>query len=136
MKVHQIKIDFNVTEQIKRFVYVYILEAESLYLIDSGVYGSEIKIIDFLDTIGRNISEIRGIFLRMHTLIISDRRRGFRNIQDVRFMPVKVKKIGLRISICSFQKDPFQISIILQENHQRLMSWLRTEMRFNWTVVW
>ena len=31
MKVHQIKIDFNVTEQIKRFVYVYILEAESLY---------------------------------------------------------------------------------------------------------
>ena len=29
MKVHQIKIDFNVTEQIKRFVYVYILEAES-----------------------------------------------------------------------------------------------------------
>ena len=63
MKVHQIKIDFNVTEQIKRFVYVYILEAESLYLIDSGVYGSEIKIIDFLDTIGRSISEIRGIFL-------------------------------------------------------------------------
>lgn len=36
MKVHQIKIDFNVTEQIKRFVYVYILEAESLYLIDSA----------------------------------------------------------------------------------------------------
>lgn len=63
MKVHQIKIDFNVTGQIKRFVYVYILEAESLYLIDSGVYGSEIKIIDFLDTIGRSISEIRGIFL-------------------------------------------------------------------------
>ena len=63
MKVHQIKIDFNVTGQIKRFVYVYILEAESLYLIDSGVYGSEIKIVDFLDTIGRSISEIRGIFL-------------------------------------------------------------------------
>ena len=54
MKVHQIKIDFNVTEQIKRFVYVYILEAESLYLIDSGVYGSETKIMDYLDTIGRN----------------------------------------------------------------------------------
>lgn len=63
MKVHQIKIDFNVTEQIKRFVYVYILEAESLYLIDSGVYGSETKIMDYLDTIGRNISEIKRVFL-------------------------------------------------------------------------
>ena len=34
MKVHQIKIDFNVTEQIKRFVYVYILEAEALRLFE------------------------------------------------------------------------------------------------------
>ena len=63
MKVHQIKIDFSVTEQIKRFVYVYILEAESLYLIDSGIYGSETKIMDYLDTIGRNISEIKRVFL-------------------------------------------------------------------------
>ena len=31
MKVHQIKIDFNVTEQIKRFVYVYILEKVLVY---------------------------------------------------------------------------------------------------------
>jgi len=61
MKVHQIKIDFNVTEQIKRFVYAYILETESLYLIDSGVYGSETKIMNYLDTIGRNISEIKRI---------------------------------------------------------------------------
>ena len=64
MKVHQIKIDFNVTEQIKRFVYAYILETESLYLIDSGVYGSETKIMDYLDTIGRNISEIIFILLQ------------------------------------------------------------------------
>ena len=58
MKVHQITIDFNVTEQIKRFVYVYILEAESLYLIDSGVYGSETKIMDYLDSIGRHINDM------------------------------------------------------------------------------
>ena len=32
MKIHQIKIDFNVTEQITRFVYVYIIEAsEEIY---------------------------------------------------------------------------------------------------------
>ena len=63
MKVHQIKIDFHVTEQISRFVYVYILEADSLYLVDSGVFGCEKQIMDYLDSIGRNIAEIKGIFL-------------------------------------------------------------------------
>ena len=63
MKVHQIKIDFNVTEQIKRFVYVYVLETEALYLVDSGVFGCEKQIMDYLDTIGRNISDIKGVFL-------------------------------------------------------------------------
>lgn len=63
MKVHQIKIDFYVTEHICRFVYVYIIEANSLYLIDSGVFGCEKQIVDYLDNIGRNVSEIKGIFL-------------------------------------------------------------------------
>ena len=63
MKVHQIKIDFHVTEQISRFVYVYILEADSLYLIDSGVFGCGKQIMDYLDSIGRNIADIKGIFL-------------------------------------------------------------------------
>ena len=63
MKVHQIKIDFRVTEQVSRFVYVYILEADSLYLIDSGVFGCEKQIMDYLDSIGRNNAEIKGIFL-------------------------------------------------------------------------
>ena len=49
--VHQIKIDFHVTEQICRFVYVYIIEGESLYLIDSGVFGCEKQIIAYLNTI-------------------------------------------------------------------------------------
>ena len=61
--VHQIKIDFHVTEQICRFVYVYIIEGKSLYLIDSGVSGCEKQIIDYLNTIGRSVSEIKGIFL-------------------------------------------------------------------------
>ena len=50
-------------EQVSRFVYVYILEADSLYLIDSGVFGCEKQIMDYLDSIGRNISEIKAIFL-------------------------------------------------------------------------
>ena len=60
MKVHQIKIDFNVTEQISRFVYVYILESDSLYLIDSRVFGCEKQIMDYVDSIGRNKDEIKG----------------------------------------------------------------------------
>lgn len=62
-KVHQIKIDFHVTKEIARFVYVYIIEAEYLYLIDSGVFGCETQIVDYLARIGRKASEIKGIFL-------------------------------------------------------------------------
>ena len=63
MKIHQITIDFHVTDQISRFVYIYLLEADSLYLIDSGVFGCEKQVMDFLDSIGRKIVEIKGIFL-------------------------------------------------------------------------
>lgn len=63
MKVHQLRIDFHVTREISRFVYVYILEGDALYLIDSGVFGCEKQIIDYLDTIGRDISDVKGVFL-------------------------------------------------------------------------
>lgn len=63
MKIHQLKIDFHVTEQIKRYVFVYIIEGNGCYLIDSGVAGSEHIIEDYLKSIGRDIMEIRGIFL-------------------------------------------------------------------------
>ena len=63
IQIHQIRVDFNVTEQIKRFVYVYIIEAKHCYMIDSGVYGCEKQIIEYLQEIGKNVSDIRGIFL-------------------------------------------------------------------------
>ena len=50
----QIRIDFQVTEQVKQCVYV--------YLIDSGVYGSERIISDYISNIGRDIPELKGIF--------------------------------------------------------------------------
>lgn len=40
-KIHQIRIDFHVTPEIKRYVYVYLIEAKNCYLVDSGVYGCE-----------------------------------------------------------------------------------------------
>ena len=63
MRVHQIRVDFAVTEQVKRYVFVYLIEAKSCYLIDSGVYGSEEQIAEYMKTIGRDISEVKAIFL-------------------------------------------------------------------------
>lgn len=62
-EIHQLKINFQVTDQIKRYVYVYIIEADLLYMIDAGVYGCEKQIEQYLKHIGRDISEIKAIFL-------------------------------------------------------------------------
>ncbi|PNV62398.1 hypothetical protein C0033_09835 [Clostridium sp. chh4-2] len=61
--VHQIKIPFQLTPQIQRYVYVYLITGQSCYLIDTGVSGSEILIQDYLNSIGRSLSEVKGIFL-------------------------------------------------------------------------
>lgn len=61
--VHQIRIHFNVTEDIKRYVYIYIIEGKKLYLVDSGVKGSEKIIEDYLFSINKSIKDIKGIFL-------------------------------------------------------------------------
>ena len=47
-KIHQIRIDFNVTEKTRRYVFVYIIEAGNCYMIDSGVYGSEKQISSYI----------------------------------------------------------------------------------------
>lgn len=62
-QVHQIKIDFNITESLKRYVYVYLITGKSCYLIDSGVSGSEDVIKEYMAELGRDIEEIRTIFL-------------------------------------------------------------------------
>ena len=45
--VHQIRIDFNVTEDVKRYVYVYLLTGSSCFLIDAGLQApaGRLKII-------------------------------------------------------------------------------------------
>lgn len=63
MRIHQIKIDFNVTADVKRYVYVYILEGKNLYLIDTGVAGSQTQIVQYIKKIGRNETELKSIFL-------------------------------------------------------------------------
>ena len=63
MRVHQVRIDFNVTEEIVRYVYVYIVEAQNCYLIDSGVYGCQEIICNKLRQIGRKLTDIKAVFL-------------------------------------------------------------------------
>ncbi len=62
--VHQIKIDFNVTPEIARYVYVYLIEGRTgCWLIDSGVAGAHRAIFSYMEKIGRNPGEIRALFL-------------------------------------------------------------------------
>ena len=61
--VHQIRIDFNVTEDVKRYVYVYLLTGSSCFLIDAGVAGASREIGNYMESIGRRLEEIEGIFL-------------------------------------------------------------------------
>ncbi|MGN0351322.1 MAG: MBL fold metallo-hydrolase [Roseburia sp.] len=64
MKVKQIKIDFQVTSEIERFVYVYLIETDKgCVMIDSGVAGSEEKIEKAILEGGHYPTEIKGIFL-------------------------------------------------------------------------
>lgn len=62
--VHQIRIDFHVTEEIRRFVYVYlILGKDGCFLVDTGVRGCEGQIEAYMETLGRKLSQIRAILL-------------------------------------------------------------------------
>lgn len=61
--VHLIRNEFQVTPQIKRYVNLYLMEGKSCYLVDSGVAGSDRLIEEYLNSIGRTMSDIRGVFL-------------------------------------------------------------------------
>ena len=64
MRVKQIKIDFYVTKEIKRFVYAYLVETGSgCILIDSGVAGSEAMIEKAILESGHEPDEIKAVFI-------------------------------------------------------------------------
>jgi glyoxylase-like metal-dependent hydrolase (beta-lactamase superfamily II) len=62
-RVHQIRVDFLVTKEIKRYVYLYLIEGTDCYLIDSGVAGSEKIVEAYMKEIGQPISALKWIFL-------------------------------------------------------------------------
>lgn len=95
MQIYQINIDFNITEQIKRYVYVYLIETEKeCYLVDSGVSGSETMIEEFVVLKGHKISDIKAYFLLMLIRIILVLRTIFRKNMEPQFMQVKVRNAG------------------------------------------
>ena len=61
--VHQIRIDFQVTPEVKRYVYAYLLIGEKCCLIDAGVAGSAAVLSAYMKKLGRDISEIKALFL-------------------------------------------------------------------------
>ena len=61
--VHLIRKEFYVTPEVKRYINIYLITGENCYLIDSGVSGSEKIIDEYLHSIGRDMSDIKGIFL-------------------------------------------------------------------------
>lgn len=61
--VFQLRIDFNVTPAVKRYVFVYVLIADGVYLIDTGVKGAERDILDFIALFGLGARDIKGIAL-------------------------------------------------------------------------
>lgn len=64
IEVKQIRIDFFVTPEISRYVYIYLIIGEKgCYLIDSGVDGAEKTVERYLKETGRKITDIKGIFL-------------------------------------------------------------------------
>lgn len=61
--IHSLKINCNLTDEIKQFVYLYIIEGKRLHLIDSGIKGASKYLKNYLMDINRDIEEIDSIFL-------------------------------------------------------------------------
>lgn len=61
--IHCLRIDFQVTQEIRRFVHVFFIMGEKIYMIDAGVAGSEQAVSDYLSSQGRSIEDIDRLFL-------------------------------------------------------------------------
>lgn len=90
MRIKQIKIDFQVTPEIERFVYVYLIETNNgCVLIDSGVAGSETKIERAILESGHHPSETKAIFLTHAHPDHIGTAHYFRENMGRKYMPAK-----------------------------------------------
>ena len=63
-RVHQLRVQFNITPEITRYVYVYIITGKKgCYLVDAGVKGCDKKIEEYIHKIGKNRENINAVLL-------------------------------------------------------------------------
>lgn len=62
-QVHLIRKEFYVTPEVKRYINIYLIVGKHCYLVDSGVTGSEILIEEYLKSINRKMTDIKGVLL-------------------------------------------------------------------------
>lgn len=62
-QIHLIRKEFYVTPEVKRYINIYLIVGKYCYLVDSGVTGSEKIIEEYLESINRKMTDIKGIFL-------------------------------------------------------------------------
>lgn len=63
VKIEQIRMDFSVTPEVQRYVYLYLILGQRCYLIDSGVAGAADVVEQHLKQNGRSMKELAGVFL-------------------------------------------------------------------------
>ena len=63
VKIKQIRMDFSVTPEVQRYVYMYLILGQRCYLIDDGVAGAADVVEQCLQQHGRRIEELDGLFL-------------------------------------------------------------------------
>ena len=61
--VHQIRADFQVTPEVRRYAFCYLIVGEDCWLVDSGVAGCDQAILQTMADLGKEPHQLRGLFL-------------------------------------------------------------------------
>ena len=107
--VYQIKVEFNVTKTIKRYVYCYLIMGKKCYFIDAGVNGCKKNLEVLLQKKGRKIQEVEAIFL---THAHPDHIGGASEIKEESNCKIycsAIEKNGQRTLTLNLKKDQFLI---------------------------
>lgn len=62
-QVHLIRKSFFVTPEVKRYVNIYLIVGKYCYLVDCGVSGTQNLIEEYLKSLNKKLTDIKGIFL-------------------------------------------------------------------------
>jgi len=93
-KVHALKLPFQIKTGngiiLDRFVFVYLIYGEEIYLIDSGVAGSRKIICDYLEKTGRSCDELA---LIIHTHAHPDHIGSTRSLQEISNSATAIHKL-------------------------------------------